>query len=82
MFRCFRKAHYANIWGLEVESMEIDSCAAFVFFSVEHSIIVVVFRGTSPFDISELLLDSMLQKVRPENDVLPGMVHEVRQALC
>ncbi|KAJ3414645.1 hypothetical protein HDV05_006286 [Chytridiales sp. JEL 0842] len=70
------KEYYSREWGLEMEVLEIDSCAAFVFFSVEHQIAVVVFRGTSPFDISELMLDAMLQKVTPENESLPGMVHE------
>ncbi|KAJ3315061.1 hypothetical protein HDU76_002287 [Blyttiomyces sp. JEL0837] len=34
------------------------------------------YMGVGPFDLSELLLDAMIQKVRPEPFALPGMVHE------
>ncbi|KAJ3193031.1 hypothetical protein HK101_005551 [Irineochytrium annulatum] len=66
----------AKIWGLQYECLEQEPCAAYVFFSPLHHFAIVVFRGVSPFDLSELLIDSMLQKVRPDGHILPGMVHE------
>ncbi|KAI8850488.1 Alpha/Beta hydrolase protein [Chytridium lagenaria] len=66
----------ANSWGLNLESMQQDSCAAYVFYSPSHQFIIVVMRGVSPFDLSEILVNAMIQKVRPEGNALPGMIHE------
>ncbi|KAJ3212647.1 hypothetical protein HDU67_003675 [Dinochytrium kinnereticum] len=66
----------ANTWGLQMESMEQDSCATYVFYSTLHNFVIVVMRGVSPFDLSEILVNAMIQKVRPDSAILPGMVHE------
>ncbi|KAJ3113589.1 hypothetical protein HDU96_003166 [Phlyctochytrium bullatum] len=67
---------FASSWGLRMESMEQDSCASYVFYSPAHNFVVVVCRGVSPFDLSELLVNAMMQKVQPDPKVLPGRVHE------
>ena len=71
------KVHTARLWGLEVESLQPDTCAAFIFYSIKLNFAILVFRGSSPFDLSEFLMDSTLHKIKPDPDVLPGMVHEV-----
>ncbi|KAI9343864.1 hypothetical protein DFJ73DRAFT_941739 [Zopfochytrium polystomum] len=66
----------AGQWGLKVETIELDSCAAFIFYSIQHGFVVVAMRGVSPFDLTEFLMNAMLQKVNPEEGVLPGQIHE------
>lgn len=39
--------------------------------------IVVVFKGTSPFDCVDWLTDLTMSKLKPHGESLPGMVHEV-----
>ena len=41
--------------------------------------IAVVFKGTSPFNFVEWMVDFTMSKISPHDDYLPGMVHEVRR---
>jgi hypothetical protein len=38
--------------------------------------IVILFKGTSPFNWAEWMLDCTMSKIKPHGENLPGMVHE------
>lgn len=41
-----------------------------------HDFIIVVFKGTSPFNFTEWMTDLTMSKIKPHGENLPGMVHE------
>ena len=41
---------------------------------------MVVFKGTSPFNLVEWMTDFTMSKIKPHGEYLPGMVHEVHTA--
>ncbi|KAJ1552779.1 hypothetical protein HK405_010047, partial [Cladochytrium tenue] len=67
---------FARDWGLGVEAIETDYCAANIFYSIEHSFVVVAVRGVGTLDLSEFIMGAILQKSKPSEDVLPGYIHE------
>ncbi|KAJ3115133.1 hypothetical protein HDU96_001145 [Phlyctochytrium bullatum] len=45
------------------------------FLSVKSNFLVITFKGTSPFDLTEWLTDASMRKSAARNGVLPGLVH-------
>ncbi|KAI8832874.1 class 3-domain-containing protein [Chytridium lagenaria] len=43
--------------------------------SVSRNFVILVFKGTSPFDLTEWLTDASMRKSSARNGVLPGLVH-------
>ncbi|KAG9297069.1 hypothetical protein G9A89_004935 [Geosiphon pyriformis] len=66
-------------WGLEFTSLsELNSLGgpfAGMFWSYEHRFIVVVFKGTTPTDFEDFLVDSMIQRIDARGYVF-GEIHE------
>lgn len=46
-------------------------------WSVEKNFVVLVFKGTSPYNLTEWLTDCTIRKSAAKNNVLPGLVHSV-----
>lgn len=44
----------------------------------EMNFVVLVFKGTSPLDLTEWLTDFSIRKSVGKNSVMPGLVHTVR----
>ncbi|RUS16943.1 hypothetical protein BC937DRAFT_90623 [Endogone sp. FLAS-F59071] len=44
-------------------------------WSVEKNFVVLVFKGTSPYNLTEWLTDCTVRKSAAKNNVLPGLVH-------
>ncbi|CAG8749596.1 9294_t:CDS:2, partial [Ambispora leptoticha] len=69
----------ADIWDLEFTSLsELNSLGgpfAGMFWSVKHNFIVVVFKGTTPTNFEDFLVDAMIQRVDARSYVF-GEVHE------
>ncbi|CAG8562656.1 3615_t:CDS:2 [Acaulospora colombiana] len=69
----------AKLWGLEFISLTELNCLggpfSGMFCSKEHNFIVVVFKGTTPTDFSDYVIDLMLQRVDASNYVF-GEIHE------
>ncbi|KAJ3029489.1 UNVERIFIED_CONTAM: Chitin synthase, class 2 [Siphonaria sp. JEL0065] len=57
---------FLHLSALVYEKIEVTEC----------NFIVLAFSGTSPFDLSELLMTALIHKVKPDEKVLPGQVHE------
>ncbi|KAJ3096665.1 hypothetical protein HDU97_005695 [Phlyctochytrium planicorne] len=66
----------ADSWGLQVEFIQKELSALFIFYSPSEKFVIVLARGVNPFDLSEILINATIQKVRPEAGVLPGLIHE------
>ncbi|CAG8534540.1 6728_t:CDS:2 [Acaulospora morrowiae] len=68
----------ANLWGLEFVSLsELNSLGgpfSGIFYSKEHNFIVVVFKGTTPIDFKDFVIDLMLQRIDASNFVF-GEIH-------
>ncbi|CAG8621556.1 2743_t:CDS:2 [Ambispora leptoticha] len=69
----------ADIWNLKFTRLsELNSLGgpfAGMFWSDEHNFIVVVFKGTTPTDFEDFLVDAMIQRVDARPYVF-GEVHE------
>ncbi|KAJ3206397.1 hypothetical protein HDU67_008215 [Dinochytrium kinnereticum] len=52
-----------------------EGCCVLSVFSVTRNFVIVVFKGTSPFDLTEWLTDASMRKSAARNGVLPGLVH-------
>ncbi|CAG8616323.1 13615_t:CDS:2, partial [Ambispora gerdemannii] len=69
----------AEIWNLEFTSLsELNSLGgpfAGMFWSEENNFIVVVFKGTTPTNFEDFLVDAMIQRVDARSYVF-GEVHE------
>ncbi|KAJ3064835.1 hypothetical protein HDU98_011788, partial [Podochytrium sp. JEL0797] len=68
--------HFADLFGLKVETVGAESCSVAIFYSVQHNFIVIAFTGSSPFDLSELVSNAVMHKVKLGKEVLPGEIHE------
>ncbi|TPX35904.1 hypothetical protein SmJEL517_g01841 [Synchytrium microbalum] len=68
--------NFATQWRLETVKILRKSFACHIFYSSQYKFATVCFKGTSPFDLSEVLTDLMMMKVRPDGGVIPGQVHE------
>src|SRR4051794_10097413 len=51
--------------------------AFFVIWSVKHNFVVITFKGTSPYNLTEWLENCTLRKKASKNGVLPGLIHTV-----
>ncbi|RHZ86973.1 hypothetical protein Glove_41g108 [Diversispora epigaea] len=69
----------ATFWGMKFTSLsELNSLGgpfAGMFYSEEHNFIVVVFKGTTPTNFEDFVVDLMLQRVDAKSFVF-GEVHE------
>eukprot|EP01134_Creolimax_fragrantissima_P007360 CFRG7360T1 len=61
--------------NLKFQRFGHDSLAVLAVWSVKHNFIVLTFKGTSPLDLSEWLIDSGLEKSFPQSGMLAGGVH-------
>jgi hypothetical protein len=65
-------------FGLDVRMVELDDAprrSAFLFYSIERNVIVLCFKGTSPFNIHEIYVDASVQKVDARGYVFGGVHH-------
>jgi hypothetical protein len=65
-------------WGLKVIPVTIETTpmrTAFIFFSEQLNLIVLAFKGTDPFNVYEIFIDSSVQKVDGRAFVYGG-VHQ------
>ncbi|CAG8438417.1 1589_t:CDS:2 [Diversispora eburnea] len=69
----------ASLWGMKFTSLsELNSLGgpfSGMFYSEEHSFIVAVFKGTTPTNFEDFIVDLMLQRVDARSFVF-GEVHE------
>ncbi|KAJ1560588.1 hypothetical protein HK405_006575 [Cladochytrium tenue] len=52
-----------------------EGCCCLAVYSVSRNFLVLVFKGTSRYDLAEWLTDASIRKSDALNDILPGMVH-------
>lgn len=63
--------------GLQYLRFGHEECSVLIVWSVVKGFVVVAFKGTSPFNLTEWVLDMSLQKVAVKNGILPGALHMV-----
>ncbi|RUP45368.1 Alpha/Beta hydrolase protein [Jimgerdemannia flammicorona] len=66
-----------KFWEIPVKFVRFghEGCCVLAVWSEEHDFVVLTFKGTSPFDLTEWLTDATLRKTVAKNGVLPGLVH-------
>ncbi|RUS30441.1 Alpha/Beta hydrolase protein [Jimgerdemannia flammicorona] len=61
--------------GLAYHRFGHEGCVITMVYSVQENFVVLAFKGTSVFNLTEWFTDATTRKIPAKNGVLPGLVH-------
>ncbi|RUP51359.1 class 3-domain-containing protein [Jimgerdemannia flammicorona] len=61
--------------GLTYHRFGHEGCVITMVYSVQKNFVVLAFKGSSVFNLSEWLIHATTRKIPAKNSVLPGLVH-------